>query len=197
VLLLAALITGNELGSSYQPVAFGNMGAGLSGHFVWRQVDNFGPMEGQRFLPIQRSATGRVFVSLTNTGQLPVTIVAASLNPPWAQGPVDRQAQPLRDAGQATYWPEFGSNFTGPGSRLAGLVLRPDQYIAVQLPVTTAGCWMPTSGWSLIESFWVTTRFMGWTHQVEVWWTNPYSEDEGAILAHEPEPASMGGVCPR
>jgi hypothetical protein len=69
---------------------------------------------------------------------LPITIESASLNPPYAQGPVDRQAQPLRDTGAATYWPQarFGS---GPGGQLADLVLRPGQVIVVRLPVSSAG----------------------------------------------------------
>ena len=32
---------------------------------------------------------------------------------------------------------------------------------------------------------------------VQIWWTSPFNQDEGAIIAHEPEPASQGGVCPR
>jgi len=32
---------------------------------------------------------------------------------------------------------------------------------------------------------------------VQIWWTGPFNQDEGAIIAHEPEPASQGGVCPR
>jgi hypothetical protein len=196
LVLVAAVITGLQLGAHYQPVGFGNSGGHLSGRMVTRAVDNFAPMAGQTYLPPQRSASGGLYVSLTNNGPLPVTIESASLNPPYAQGPIDRQAQPLRDTGAATYWPQtrFGS---GPGTRLAGSVLRPGEVIVVRLPVTTAGCWMPAHGYSELFTFWVRVRFWRWTHLVQIWWTSPFNQDEGAIIAHEPEPASQGGVCPR
>ena len=196
LVLVASAVTGLLLGSRYQPVGLGNSGGHLAGRMITRQVNNFAPMTGQEYLPPQRAARGGVYVSLTNNGSLPVTIESASLNPPSAQGPVYRQAQPLRDTGEATYWPqsEFGS---GPGARLAGLVLRPAQVIMVRLPVTTAGCWTPEGGYAELFTFWVTVRFWRWTHLVQIWWTSPFNQDEGAIISHAPEPASRGGVCPR
>jgi len=38
---------------------------------------------------------------------------------------------------------------------------------------------------------------MFWTHLVQIWWTSPYDQSEGAIIAHEPETQSRGGVCAR
>jgi len=195
LVLVATVITGLELGARYQPVGFGNSGGHLAGHMVTRQVDNFAPMTGQTYLPPQRPASGGLYVSLTNNGPLPVTIESASLNSPYAQDPIDRQAQPLRDTGPATYWPQAGFG-SGPGTRLAGLVLRPGQVIVVRLPVTTAGCWMPAHGYAVLSTFWVRARFWRWTHLVQIWWTSPFDQSEGAIIAHEPEPASQGGVCP-
>jgi hypothetical protein len=160
---------------------------------ITKRVNNFEPMNGQTYLPPQRPASGGLYVSLTNNGPLPVTIESASLNPPYAQDPVDRQAQPLRDTGAATYWPESGQN--GPGRRLAGLVLRPEQYILVRLPVTTAGCWMPANGYAVLFTFWVRVRFLGWTHLVQIWWTSPFDQSEGAIISHQVAPASHGGCA--
>ena len=196
LVLAAAVVAGLSLGAAYQPVGLGNSGGALIGHLVTRHVDNFTPMTGQTYLPPQRPGSGGLYVSLSNSGPLPVTIESASLNPPDAQGPVFRQAQPLRDAGAAAYWPEAGSQ-AGPGTRLAGAVLRPGQYILVRLPVTTAGCWMPSHGYAVLSTFWVKVKFLLWTHLVQVWWTSPFDQSEGAIIAHEPEPASQGGVCPR
>jgi hypothetical protein len=51
--------------------------------------------------------------------------------------------------------------------------------------VEALDCWMPANG------------FLYWTHLVEIWWPSPPDQSEGAIIAHEPEPASRGGVCPR
>jgi hypothetical protein len=103
----------------------------------------------------------------------------------------------LRDTGAATYWPQAGFR-AGPGTRLVGLLLRPGEVIVVRLPVTTAGCWMPAHGYAELFSFWVRVRFHQiWTHLVQIWWTSPFNQDEGAIIAHEPELASQGGVCPR
>src|SRR6266571_8525471 len=181
LVLVATVITGLELGARYQPVGFGNSGGHLAGHMVTRQVDNFAPMTGQTYLPPQRPASGGLYVSLTNSGPYPVTIVSASLNAPDAQAPVFRQAQPLRDTGTATYWPETGVN--GPGARLAGLVLRPVQYILVRLPVTTAGCWMPAKGYAVLSTFWVKVKFLYWTHLVQISWTSPFDQSEGAIIA--------------
>src|SRR6266702_2410996 len=186
LVLVAAFITGLALGAAYQPVGLGLSPGNLAGHMITRQVDNFSPMTGQTYLPPQRPASGGLYVSLTNNGPLPVTIESASLNSPYAQDPIDRQAQPLRDTGPATYWPQAGFG-SGPGTRLAGLVRR---------PVTTAGCWMPAHGYAVLSTFWVRARFWRWTHLVQIWWTSPFDQSEGAIIAHEPEPASQGGVCP-
>ena len=196
LVLIAAFITGMTLGAHYQPVGLGNSGGGLIGHMITKPVNNFAPMNGQTYLPPQRPASGGLYVSLTNNGPLPVTIEAASLNPPYAQGPIERQGQPLRDTGVATYWLQAGFQ-NGPGKRLAGLVLRPEEVIVVRLPVTTAGCWMPAHGYTVLFTFWVRVKFLHWTHLVQIWWTSPFDQSEGAIISHEPEPASQGGVCPR
>src|SRR5260221_12223786 len=110
----------------------------------------------------------------------------------YAQSPIDRQGQPLRDTGVATYWPQAGFQ-NGPGKRLAGLALRPEEVVVVRLPVTTAGCWMPAHGYTVLFTFWVRVKFLHWTHLVQIWWTSPFDQSEGAIISHEPEPASQGG----
>lgn len=196
VVLAAAIITAVALGAAYQPVGFGDIGGGVHGHMITRQVNDHQPMIGQQYLPPQPAASGGVYVSIANNGPLPVTIEAASLNAPSAQGPIDRQSEPLRDAGPATYWPATGQR-TGPGRPLAGLVLRPGQHVVVRLPVRTAGCWMPANGYTVMNSFWVTEKFLAWTHVVPIWWTDPTAPSQGAIISHDPEPASQGGQCPR
>jgi hypothetical protein len=129
LVLIAAFITGLTLGAHYQPVGLGLSPGNLIGHMITKRVNNFAPMTGQTYLPPQRPASGGLYVSLTNNGSLPVTIESASLNPPDAQGPIDRQRQQLRDTGVVTYWPQAGFQ-NGPGRRLAGLVLRPEQVIS-------------------------------------------------------------------
>ena len=119
------------------------------------------------------------------------------MNNPGYSAPPDLKAQPLRDHGHATYWPFAGSPGTGPGTLLAGMVLHPGQHIVIRLPVTTAGCWMTSGGYSIQSTFWVRFQFLWWTHLVQIWWISPYDQSEGAIIAHEPEPASQGGRCPR
>jgi hypothetical protein len=197
LVLIAAVVAGQELGVSYQPLAFGGAGGGLTGNIVSRHVNNFAPMEGQIYVPPQEAASGGYFVSLTNTGHYPVTIESATLNNPDDTAAPFLQAQPLRDSGQATYWPLAGTPGVGHGKLLAGTVLHPAQVIVIRLPVTTAGCWMPSHGYSVQFSFWVRFKFLYWTHLVQIWWTSPYDQSEGAIIAHEPEPASQGGLCPR
>src|SRR6266704_801521 len=130
LVLVATVITGLELGARYQPVGFGNSGGHLAGHMVTRQVDNFAPMTGQTYLPPQRPASGGLYVSLTNNGPLPVTIESASLNSPYAQDPIDRQAQPLRDTGPATYWLQDA----GARLRCAFHVLGEGQVLALDSP---------------------------------------------------------------
>jgi hypothetical protein len=197
LVLIAAVVAGQEFGASYQPVAFGGAGGGLTGNIISRHVNNFAPMDGQIYVPPQKAASGAYFVSLTNTGPYPVTIESATLNNPDYTAPPDLQGQPIRDSGHASYWPLAGEPGTGHGTPVKGMVLHPGQYIVIRLPVTTAGCWMTSGGYSVQFSFWVRFKFLFWTHLVPIWWTSPYDQSEGAIIAHEPEPASQGGLCPR
>jgi hypothetical protein len=107
--LIAAVVAGLNLGASYQPLAFGGAGGGLTGNIVSKHVNNVAPMEGQTYVPPQRAASGAYHVSLTNTGPYPVTIESATLNNPNYTAAPDLQAQPLRDRGHATYWPLAGN----------------------------------------------------------------------------------------
>lgn len=197
LVLIAAVVAALELGAAYQPLAFGGAGGGLTGHIVSRRVNNFPPMDGQTYVPPQKAANGAYYVSLTNTGPYPVTIESATLNNPRYEAAPDRRAQPLRDSGHATYWPLAGQPGAGKGTPLHGAQLRPGQYIVIRLPVTTAGCWMTSGGYSILSTFWVKEKFLIWTHLVQIWWTSPYDQSEDAIIAHEPQPASQGGLCPR
>jgi hypothetical protein len=71
IILAAAAITGAALGSSYQPVRFGGFGGGLSHPIITRQVNNFPPMDGQTYLPPQKSARGGWTVSLSQQRRAP------------------------------------------------------------------------------------------------------------------------------
>ena len=113
LVLIAAVVTGLNLGASYQPVAFGGAGGGLTGSIVSRHVNNFAPMQGQIYVPPQDVASGAYYVSLTNAGPYPVTIESATLNNPGFTAPPDTEAQPLRDSGRATYWPLAGTPGSG------------------------------------------------------------------------------------
>lgn len=67
------MITGGELAAAYQPVGLGDSPGNLVGHMITPQVNNFWET-GQTYLPPQKSASGGLYVSPTNTGSFPVTV---------------------------------------------------------------------------------------------------------------------------
>ncbi len=195
ILLTAAVVSALILGSSYQPVASGGAGARVAGQIVSQRTNDLPPMAGQIYLPPQKAASGAILVSLTNTGPYPVTILAATLNFPYQNHFLDLHAEPVQDTGQATYSQSPGPGSAGGGSAVAGAVLRPGEYMMIRLPVTATGCWTNSGSYVVISSFWVRFRFAFWTRLVQVSWINQHDQSAGAIITHEPEPASQGGIC--
>lgn len=185
VLALAAVVVAAPLGAVYQPVIFGGASGGLRGQIVSRQIDTFGPFGPQTYIPPQPPAHGVLVMSLGNTGPLPVTIESVSMPPPWFP-PQQQRNLVLANAGPVTYSPEF-SKPAGRSGTLAGTVLAPGQYIYIRIPVVSARCWVSNS-WTSVTSFWVTTKYLLWTHHVQIDWTGAEFPSE-AIVAREAIPA--------
>jgi hypothetical protein len=176
LVVLGAGIAGWILGASYQPVTYGLGGSGIDGGSVI--VHGFLPRT--IYIPPQRPASGGLFVSLMNTGRFAVTVESVSL-PSQPRPPV------LRDAGPATYEPLEGNNPlmpTAASPRIAGLVLRPGQDVYIRIPFRTPGCWQ--AGRTVVSTFLVTTRYLLWTRQFPVAFTDPGVPSEGLILAQVP-----------
>jgi len=192
VLAVAAVVIGLILAATYQPVIFGGASGGLPGQIVSRQIDTFGPFGPQTYIPPQAPAHGALIMSLGNTGPFPVTIESVSmLGPGLPAG--QRQNLVLASAGPVTYSPMVGIPGRRSGSgTLAGAVLAPGQYIYVRIPVVSARCWVANS-WTAVTSFWVTTKYLLWTHHVQIDWTSTEFPSD-AIVAREATPA--GGNTP-
>jgi hypothetical protein len=192
-LLAVATAAGGAIWAAhYQPVT-GQGGGHVNGKIVTRQINNY-ELQGQTFVVPQAPHRGWVNAWVMNTGHFPVTVLSASLYPPGPQDPQARLTQPLRDSGTPTYWPGTGPASSGPGLPLAGLVLHPGEEVLVRLPVVTAGCWAGREGLLLYSQFSLTVRFLAWTHQLSISWTDPSAPDQGAIAARQ---AAAGTNCPR
>jgi hypothetical protein len=183
--VLAAAVVAAILGAAYQPVIFGGGSAGLSGQIASRQVDTVGPFGPQTYIPPQPAARGVLIMSLGNTGPLPVTIESVSMLAPGVP-PGQRQNLVLSGAGSVTYT-SLENMPTARSPRLDGTVLAPGQYIYIRMPVVSARCWVRSS-WTAVTSFWVTTRYLLWTHHVQIDWTGA-EFPSGAIIAREAIPA--------
>jgi hypothetical protein len=190
VLLAGTAISAGIWAAHYQPADFGGSFGPLQGQITGRQVNTFG-FQGQLYVPPQARHHGTLDVSIANNGPFPVTIESATLNPP---DPWLRAGEPLRDDGTATYWTEPPGQ-VGPGRPLAGTVLQSHQAIDVRLPLTTAFCRITSAGYSVLNEFSVTVRFLAWTHHVTISWTNPNSPDQGAIMAGSPSVTGPPGLC--
>lgn len=146
-------------------------------------------------LPAQPSARGTFYVSLENSGPLPVTIESVSLDGPGLAANAVT-GMPFTISGQPTYTPLYGRH--GRPLPLADTVLRPGQYISVRIPIVTEPCWT-RSGDVMVNSFWVTSRSLLWTHHERVIWSDPIWPSQGAIVSREGgQPGSIPGMfCPR
>jgi hypothetical protein len=198
----AVLVGGLVFAATYQPVGFGGsfrgpVGAGL----ISRQVNTTGFMQGQWYLPPQPPADGSFYISLDNTGPFAVTIESVSLLPPGMPASAINYGRPFRIIGEPTYTAEYvipGQPNPGP-RRLDGAVLQPGQSVNVEIPIRTARCWIPQSS-LMINSVWVTTESLLWTHQVAISWTDPDDSSQGAIISPEGFAAPRDAprlVCPK
>jgi hypothetical protein len=199
----AAVLAGGEVfAATYQPVGFGGsyrrpVGPGL----ISRQVNTTGFMQGQWYLPPQPPANGSFYISLDNTGPFAVTIESVSLLPPGMPASAINYGRPFRIIGEPTYTAEYVyPGRPNPGPRpLDGAVLQPGQSVDVEIPIRTARCWIPRSTW-IINSVWVSTKSLLWTHQVAISWTSPGDASQGAIISAEGFAAPRDAlrlVCPK
>jgi hypothetical protein len=114
--------------------------------------------------------------------------------------PQQRQNLVLTDAGPVTYSPEF-SEPAGHSGTLPDAVLAPGQYIFLRIPVVSARCWV-TNSWTAVTSFWVTAKYLLWTHHLQIDWTGTGTGTgfpSDAIVAREAIPAGANGPdiqCP-
>ncbi len=124
-------------------------------------------------------------MSLENTGPRAVTIESVSMLAP---GRLRRQWRNLVlfVAGPVTYSP-LTSIPTAGSPRLAGATLAAGQDIYIRIPVISARCWVKHS-WTAITSFWITTRYLLWTHHVQINWTGSGFPSD-AFVAREATPA--------
>ena len=197
VALVAVLIAAAVAGARYQPVRFGGSFSPPHGpHLVARQVGNLYGQDGQTVLAPQPPAHGTILVSLDNVGPLPVVIERLSFMPPGTT----LDGLPFRISGRVTYTLEvIRHGGTPPGPRpLAGAVLHPGEVIAIRVPIVTARCWIPNTG-TTVSGFWVTSRYLLWTHRVYVRWSPPGSSTQGAVVSAEGYRSGNepGLVCPR
>ena len=189
LLLATALAVAMTLGATYQPVTYGDGAVAVQGALNLRTVNDFGIMQGQSYLPPQPANHGDLIVSLANTGPYPVTIESVSM-------PLYPNAlnQPT---GPATYVPLTGKNpqVANSSPKIDGASLRPGENILIRIPFRTPACWM--SGWSVVRTFSVTTKFLWWTHTFDVSWTHPDDPNGGAIMSQIPDPnGGSGALCP-
>jgi hypothetical protein len=191
LLLAAALAVAIALGATYQPVTYGDGTMAVQGAVNVRNVNDFGYVGGQLFIPPQPATQGDLVVSLANTGPYAVTLtsVATPLSYPNALS---------QSAGSVNYVPLVGPRPqpTTSSPRIFGATLRPGENILIRIPFRTPTCW--GSGWSVVNSFWVTTKFLWWTHTFEVHWTAPTDPYAGAIMSQLPDPnGGPGALCPQ
>jgi hypothetical protein len=198
----AVLVGALVFAATYQPVTFGGSFRGPVGPgLISKQVNTTGLMQGQWYLPPQPPASGSLDISLDNTGPFAVTVESLSLLPPGMPASAINYGRPFRIIGEPTYTAEyFYHGQPNPGPRpLDGAVLQPGQSVDVAIPIRTARCWIPQSA-TIINSVWVTTKSLLWTHDVAISWTNPGDASEGAIISAEgfgaPRDASRL-VCPK
>jgi hypothetical protein len=198
VLLAGALTAAWILGASYQPVKYGIVVPDITGPIRYRIVNNFEDMRGQIYIPPQPATHGALLVSLADNGPYPVTIESVSMI---ANGEPS-SISPLNDqTGPATYkqWGPHDWPITASSPKIAGTVLKPGASPVIRIPFSTPTCWQ--AGRSLVSTFWVTTRFLWWTHTFPVSWTLPYDAYGGAIMSQLPDtngkPGDPGVFCPR
>lgn len=134
-------------------------------------------LQSEMVIPSQPSNTGALIVSLVNRGPIAVTIESVQLA-------AQQLPAALSSDGAPTYTPLAGNNphVTSASHVVAGAAIRPGESILIRIPFRTAACWLPAS--SILHTFAVTTRFMVWSHRLDVSWTGPNDHNNEAIVIH-------------
>jgi len=152
--------------SRYQPIGNGEdlsfAFPGLPAGKGFRAVNNLGGFHQDIYVPPQRG-TFALVATIMNNGTHPVTIVSAS--PPQGSG--------LWPAGTIRYsTPGMGGSnqIPPPTSRvLRNVVLAPGQEMFIGFPMKMWPC-APPGGWQGIPTFTVVTRYLFFTHTVDLPW---------------------------
>jgi hypothetical protein len=197
LLAAAALVAAITLGATYQPVTYGMAQAAVQGQVSIHAVNDFEGMRGQIYIPPQPATKGALIVGLINTGPYPVAIESVSII---ANGEPSYPTALNNQTGPATYVPlaatGLGPHLTGSSPAIANATLRPGENVLIRIPFRTPSCWY--AGRSLVSTFWVTTKFLWWTHTFAVSWTAPGDLYGGAIMSELPDPnGGAGSLCPR
>ncbi len=186
--ILAVLMT---VASRYQPVGYGSVGCGTeafpgppAGTGI-RPVNNLAGFHEDIYIPPQRG-TFSLFADIRNNGAHPVTIVSASL------GSISGMAL----AGPVRYsTPGMGGSnqIPPPASRvLHDVTLGPGQEMFLGLPVHMWPC-ATIGSWQGVPDFYVTTRYLTFTHTVAV----PWGMQDDSLLMRLPggRPGQKGAIC--
>jgi hypothetical protein len=195
VILAVALGIAVTLASTYQPVRYGQVIPAVDGALNVRIVNDFGDIHGQLYIPPQPATPGSLIFSLMNTGAYPVTIESVSM--PQYPNAMNQQTGPATYVSLGRNWPQpRGWPLpTGSSPIIGRATVPPGENILIRIPFRTPMCW--TGGWSVVSSFWVTTKFLWWTHTFEVSWTSPQDPSGGAIMSELPDPnGGPGALCP-
>jgi hypothetical protein len=177
--------------SRYQPIGYGSTSSeteafpGLPAGKGIRPVNNLGGFHEDIYIPPQRG-TFSLFADLRNHGTHPVTIVSVSLGNISGMG----LAGPVRYSTPGM----GGSNqIPPPTSRvLRDVTLGPGREMFLGFPVHMWPC-AQVGGWQGVPDFYVTTRYLMFTHTVAV----PWGMQGDSLLMQLPggRPGQKGVVC--
>jgi hypothetical protein len=167
--LVAGIVLG-ALANSYQPLTDGPVGdsilayPGLPSAQGVRTVNTFGGVHDDVYIPPQRG-TFYLFADVANYGSRAVAIESVSVP----------GGGPLSPAGRVLYArpPTTGNGAPGvpPASRiLRNVGLAAGQAIFVAIPVRSWPCWQKYTGFTTVPNFYVTYRYLFFTHTVAIPW---------------------------
>ena len=190
-LVTAAVVLG-VLANSYQPLTYGSTGSrtlaypGLPAAEGARTVNTFGGVREDIYVPPQRG-TFYLYADIRNSGSRAVTIEAVTVP----------KGGPLSPAGPVRYGllsNKPGSVVPPPAAHvLRHVTLGARQELFVAIPVRTWPCWMKLSFFETMPDFYVTYRFLFFTHTVAI----PWGMQNDELIMHGPfgKPGHPGVVC--
>jgi hypothetical protein len=195
-LLVSALAILMVLAASYQPtLGYGEGGVsnlaypGLPAGQGIRVVNTFGGVHQDVYIPPQRQGyTFYLFSNIWNHGSKAVTIESVGLPPNSAltlAGPA-RYARPPTAGNGAPSIPSVTNV-------LHSVTLGPGDAIFVAIPVRSWPCYIKYSGDATVPDFYITYRFLFFTHTVPF----PWNPNNGALILHSPDgrPGQPGVIC--